>query len=72
MNRGQLNSQALVARLNGASLPNERSWKVLVDENGLTMAREVRGVGERYHVDAAALRSADVLWLAEPGRAAGA
>ena len=65
VNRGQLHSQALVGRLNGASLPNERSWKVLVDANGLTMAREVRGVGERYHVDAAALRSADVLWLAE-------
>ena len=29
------------------------------------MTSSVRGVGERYHLEAATLRSADVLWLAE-------
>ncbi len=62
---GQARAQALAARLNAASLPAERGWLVSVDASGLHLGRDVRGVGERYHLEAAILRSADVLWLAE-------
>ncbi len=48
----------LAARLNGVSLPNERGWVVSAD-GGLLMSRMVRGVAERYTLDAAALRSED-------------
>jgi DNA gyrase subunit B len=54
----------LVARLNAVSLPTERGWVVSADA-GLTMSRMVRGVAERYTLDAAALRSAEARWLAE-------
>ncbi len=47
---------ALAARLNAVSLPNERGWVVSAD-GGLTMSRMVRGVAERYTLDAASLRS---------------
>ena len=63
--RGQARAQALAARLDSASLPAERGWVVSVDAGGLHLGRSVRGVGERYHLEASALRSADVLWLAE-------
>ena len=63
--RAQSRAQALAARLDAASLPAERGWVVSVDAGGLHLGRNVRGVGERYHLDATALRSADVLWLAE-------
>jgi DNA gyrase subunit B len=70
---GALNSDAarataaapdLVARLNAVSLPTERGWVVSADA-GLTMSRMVRGVAERYTLDAASLRSAEARWLAE-------
>ncbi len=54
----------LVARLNAVSLPTERGWVVSADA-GLTMSRMVRGVAERYTLDAASLRSAEARWLAE-------
>ncbi len=63
--RGQGRAQSLAARLDAASLPAERGWVVSVDAGGLHLGRSVRGVGERYHLEASALRSADVLWLAE-------
>ena len=63
--RGQARAQPLAARLDAASLPAERGWVVSVDAGGLHLGRSVRGVGERYHIEASALRSADVLWLAE-------
>ncbi len=63
--RGQARAQALAVRLDAASLPAERGWVVSVDAGGLHLGRSVRGVGERYHLEASALRSADVLWLAE-------
>jgi DNA gyrase subunit B len=65
VSQGQAQAQTLAARLNAASLPAERGWLVSVDAAGLHMGRDVRGVGERYHLEAATLRSADVLWLAE-------
>ena len=46
------------------SLPTEQGWVVSAD-GGLTMSRMVRGVAERYTLDAAALRSAEARWLAE-------
>ena len=60
-------SQLLVQRLDAISLPAERSWKVVADASGLTMARTVRGVAERHSLDPAALRSADARWLTERG-----
>jgi DNA gyrase subunit B len=38
---------------------------VVSADNGLTMSRMVRGVAERYALDAPALRSAEARWLAE-------
>ena len=55
----------LVTRLNAVSLPNERTWKVAADERGLHLARVVRGVAERYSVDATNLRSSEARWLSE-------
>ena len=48
----------LAARLNAVSLPTEQGWVVSAD-GGLTMSRMVRGVAERYTLDAASLRSED-------------
>jgi DNA gyrase subunit B len=54
----------LAARLNAVSLPAERSWVVSANTGGgLTMGRMVRGVQERYTLDAAAMRSAEARWL---------
>jgi DNA gyrase subunit B len=53
----------LARRLDAVSLPNERGW--VVDHTGVTLARTVRGVAERYSIDAAARRSAEARWLAE-------
>jgi DNA gyrase subunit B len=62
-------SQALVQRLDAISLPVERGWKVAADASGLTLARTVRGVAERYLLDAALLRSIEARWLAERAQA---
>ena len=62
---GQAQAQTLAARLDAASLPAERGWVVSFDAGGLHLGRNVRGVGELYHLEASTLRSADVLWLAE-------
>jgi DNA gyrase subunit B len=56
---------ALQRRLDAISLPAERGWIVAADAAGLGMARSVRGVAERWTLDAAALRSAEARWLAE-------
>ena len=63
--RVMLVAGALAERLNTASLPQERGWAVSADERGMTLGRTVRGVAERYHLDAATLRSAEARWLAE-------
>ncbi len=55
----------LVNRLNTASMPTERTWVATADDRGLQFARVVRGVAERYMLDAAALRSSEARWLAE-------
>ncbi|MBF0876240.1 DNA topoisomerase (ATP-hydrolyzing) subunit B [Gluconobacter cerevisiae] len=50
-------------RLDGASLANERGWKVSISETGLECARSVRGVGEVYHIEPSLLRSVEARWL---------
>ena len=55
----------LARRLDAVSLPAERGWKVTADERGLQLFRTVRGVAERYALDAGSLRSAEARWLAE-------
>jgi len=62
-------SGELVQRLNAVSLPAERTWKVWADERGLHLARTVRGVAERFSVDAGTLRSTEARWLAERAEA---
>jgi DNA gyrase subunit B len=59
----------LVQRLDAISLPSERSWKAAADASGVTVGRTVRGVAERYTLDAATLRSAEARWLAERAEA---
>ncbi len=58
-------AQALVQRLDALAAPSERGWKAAADASGLTVGRTVRGVAERYTLDAASLRSAEARWLAE-------
>lgn len=58
-------SGELVQRLNAASAPSERTWKVGSDDRGLHLARIVRGVTERYSIDTTALRSTEARWLDE-------
>ncbi len=52
-------------RLNAISAVSERNWTVVSDAGGLRLGRIVRGVTERYHLDATTLRSADARWLTE-------
>jgi DNA gyrase subunit B len=59
--------QALAARLNAYSAPTERGWVVTSDAAGVTLGRMVRGVAERYTVDAAVLRTTEARYLAERG-----
>jgi DNA gyrase subunit B len=59
--------QALSTRLNSYSLPTERGWVVTSDASGVTLGRMVRGVAERYTVDAAVLRTTEARYLAERG-----
>ena len=57
---------ALVARLNALAPPAERGWMVTSDpESGIMLGRTVRGVAERYHLEAAILRTAEARYLAE-------
>ena len=62
--RAMAAAPAFAARLNAVSLPTEQGWVVSAD-HGLTLSRTVRGVAERYTLDASALRSAEARWLAE-------
>jgi DNA gyrase subunit B len=62
-------AQQLAARLDAVSAPSERGWIVSADANGVTFGRTVRGVAEKYALDAAALRSAEARWLAERAEA---
>ncbi len=51
-------------RLDAASEPSERGWKVTGSAEGLELARNVRGVGEVYRLDQNTLRGGDARWLA--------
>jgi len=57
--------QALAARLNANSAPTERGWVVTSDAAGVSLGRMIRGVAERYQVDAAVLRTTEARYLAE-------
>jgi DNA gyrase subunit B len=57
--------QALAARLNYLAPATERGWVVTSDASGVTLGRMVRGVAERYTVDAAVLRTTEARYLAE-------
>jgi DNA gyrase subunit B len=67
--RAQAAAQPLVARLNDVSLPNEKTWTVTVVGGALVLARTVRGVVEKYTLDAAVLRSAEARWLSDRAEA---
>jgi len=55
----------LVDRLNALAPPAERGWKATLDEEGLRVFRQVRGVTESHRLDPVALRSAEARWLEE-------
>jgi DNA gyrase subunit B len=61
----QAAAQPLAQRLDAIALPAERGWVVLAEAAGTTLARTVRGVAERYQLDAATLRSTEARWLNE-------
>ena len=58
-------SNELSRRLDAISAPQERGWLVTADDRALQLRRTVRGVAERYTLDAGSLRSAEARWLAE-------
>ena len=58
-------AQTLAARLDAISNDAERGWVVAADDSGITLARTVRGVAERYRLDGAALKSSEARWLSE-------
>ena len=58
--------QALVGRLDALALATERGWVVApTAAGGVTLGRMVRGVAERYTVDAAVMRTVEARYLAE-------
>ncbi len=63
--RAQAAAQPLAARLDNVALSAERGWVVMADAAGITLGRTVRGVAERYQIDAATLRSTEARWLNE-------
>jgi DNA gyrase subunit B len=63
--RAQAAAQPLAARLDDVALSAERGWVVMADAAGITLGRTVRGVAERYQIDAATLRSTEARWLNE-------
>jgi DNA gyrase subunit B len=58
-------AQALAQRLNALAPPDEARWIATAGPEGLELARTVRGVAERWRLDAATLRSAEARWLDE-------
>jgi DNA gyrase subunit B len=57
--------QALAARLNANAAPTEGGWVITSDASGLTLGHTIRGVAERYTVEAATLRTSEARYLAE-------
>lgn len=53
----------LQKRLDQASAETERGWKAVASEDGLELARNVRGVGEVYRIELTALSGNDARWL---------
>jgi DNA gyrase subunit B len=69
VSRAQAAAQPLAARLDDVALSAERGWVVMADQAGITLGRTVRGVAERYLIDAATLRSTEARWLNERAEA---
>ncbi len=63
--QAQAAAQPLAQRLDNVALSAERGWVVMADTAGITLGRTVRGVAERYQIDAATLRSTEARWLNE-------
>jgi DNA gyrase subunit B len=57
--------RVIAARLDNISDETERGWTAMVDENGFTFERTVRGVGEVTRLDVGLLASADARRLNE-------
>ncbi len=55
----------LAGRLDTLAPPAERGWQARLEQGRLILSRTVRGVAERYTLDAATLRSAEARWFAE-------
>jgi DNA gyrase subunit B len=58
-------SGILASRLDAQAPAHERGWLVTGGASGITFARSVRGVAERYTLDASGLRSAEARHLHE-------
>ncbi|MGH7057144.1 MAG: DNA topoisomerase (ATP-hydrolyzing) subunit B [Acetobacteraceae bacterium] len=65
LERVGLATSRLAEQLDALAAPAERGWSVTFEAGRLILGRTVRGVGERYVLDAATLRSAEARWLAE-------
>ncbi len=53
----------VASRLDAVSIPTERGWSARAEAGALVLARIVRGVAERFVLEAPALRSAEARWL---------
>ncbi|GBR10133.1 DNA topoisomerase (ATP-hydrolyzing) subunit B [Acetobacter oeni] len=53
----------LQKRLDEASEPAERGWKVVLSDTGLELGRNVRGIGEMYRIDRTTFAGTDIRWL---------
>ncbi len=53
----------LQKRLDDASEPAERGWKVVLSDTGLELGRNVRGIGEMYRIDRTTFTGMDIRWL---------
>lgn len=62
---GQAEATKLAIRLNELADEGEASWSVAINEAGIELVREVRGVSERIHFDRNVLASSDARRLAE-------
>ncbi|MCT6880356.1 MAG: DNA gyrase subunit B, partial [Commensalibacter sp.] len=65
LTKSQQHIAELQKRLDLCSLENEKGWKVSIDENGVEMARNIRGVGEFYHLPMSLLKGKESQWMRE-------
>lgn len=65
LTKSQQHIAELQKRLDLCSLENEKGWKVSIDETGVEMARNIRGVGEFYHLPMSLLKGKESQWMRE-------